>query len=126
MQRADVFIAGRLPATSGVGIRATLVLVPGDRMRLDRRTDVGDRLLGAAAVRRGEHLRFALRRIRRLGEGDPLGACRSLVGREKVGDLLFERDREWVLDDRGLIRTARWSAIVEDSGLTQRGRTGAG
>ena len=75
-QRADVLVAGGVPATARVRVAAALVLVAVDGVGLDRRSDVGDGLLGQAAVGRGERLPLALGRVHRLGEGDALDLAR--------------------------------------------------
>ena len=41
VQAADVLVAGRVPATAGVRVGATLVLVAVDGVRLDRRSRRG-------------------------------------------------------------------------------------
>ncbi len=59
----DVLVAGRLPAAARVRVAPALVLVAVDGVRLDRRADVGDDLLGQAAVGRREGLPLALRGV---------------------------------------------------------------
>ena len=66
----DVLVAGGLPAAARIGVAPALVFVTVDRVGLDRRADVGDRLLGEAAVARGERLPFALCAVDGLGEDD--------------------------------------------------------
>ena len=87
----DELVAGRLPAAARVGVAPALVLVAVDGVGLDRGADVGDDLLGQAAVGRGEGLPLALGGVRRLGEGDALDAGGRLVGGQEVGDLGLER-----------------------------------
>ena len=125
-QAADVLVAGGVPAAAGVRVAPALVLVALDRVGLDRRADVGDDLLGEAAVGRGERLPLALGRVHRLGEGDALDLRGGLVGGEQVGDLALERDRERVLLDRRLVRAVGRRSIVEDGRLAEgrRGRPG--
>ena len=92
VERADVLVAGRLPAAAVVRPAPALVLVALDRVRLDARADVGDRLLGEAAVARGERLPLALGGVLRLRVGDALDLVHRLVRGEQVGDLRLERD----------------------------------
>ena len=118
---ADVLVAGRLPAAAVVGPAPALVLVALDRVRLDARPDVGDRLLGEAAVARRERLPLALGRVLRLRVGDALDLVHRLVRGEQVGDLRLERDRERVLDDGGLERAVGRRAIVEHDRSSEGG-----
>ena len=97
------------------------MLVAVDGVGLDPGPDMGDDLLGQAAVGRGEGLPFALCRIARLGEGDALDARRRLVRGEQVGDLGLERDRERVLLERRLVAAAGRRPIVEAGLVAQRG-----
>ena len=123
VERADVLVAGRLPAAAVVRPAPALVLVALDRVGLDARADVGDRLLGEAAVARGERLPLALGRVLRLRVGDALDLVHRLVGGEEVGDLGLERDLERILGDRRLERALGRRAIVEDDGPA-KGRGG--
>src|SRR5207245_8852891 len=50
VEAADELVSGRLPATPGVRIASTLVLVAVDRVRLHRCPDVGDGLPRERAV----------------------------------------------------------------------------
>ena len=122
----DVLVARRVPAAARIRVGAALVLVAVDRVRLDRRADVGDDLLGEAAVGRGERLPLALGGVHRLGEGDALDLGRGRVGGEEVGDLALERDGERVLLDRRLVAARGGRPVVEDDGFAQRGRRCAG
>ena len=114
-QAADVLVPGRVPAAAGVRVGATLVLVAFDGVRLDRRADVGDDLLGEAAVGGGEGLPLALGRVHRLGEGDALDPVGRVVRFEEVADLAIERDLERVLLDRRLeAALGRWPVRQHD------------
>src|SRR3954469_8005090 len=94
IETADVLVARSLVAATGVGIASSLVLVALDRVRLDRRSDGRDHLLGDAAIGRGERLPLAVAGIHRLGETHPLPtACRH-VRCDEVRDL----DLEWDLE----------------------------
>ena len=64
VEAADELVAGRLPAAARVRVAPALVLVAVDGVGLDRRADVGDDLLGQAAVGRGEGLPLALGGVR--------------------------------------------------------------
>ncbi len=123
---ADELVAGGVPAAARIGVRPALVLVAIDRVRLDRRTDVGDGLLGVAPVRRRECLPFALRRVHRLGERDALHPRRGLVCRQEVADLALERDLERILLHRRLVRAVGGGPVVEDRRDAQGGRARAG
>ena len=50
VEAADVLVAGGLPAAARIRVAPALVFVAVDRVGLDRGADVGDRLLGEAAV----------------------------------------------------------------------------
>ena len=99
-----ILVAAGAPAAARVGIAPALVLVAVDGVRLDPGADVGDDLLGQAAVGGGEGLPLALGGVGRFGEGDPLDRGGGPVGGEEVGDLGLERDRERVLLERRLVR----------------------
>ncbi len=121
VQAADVLVARRLPAAAGVGVAPALVLVALDRIRLDARPDVGDRLVGVAAVARREDRVAALGGVGRLGEGDALDRRGQLVGGQQVADLRLERDRERVLHDRRRVRPVGGRPVVELDPMAQRG-----
>ena len=97
------------------------MLVAVDRVRLDGRADVGDDLLGQAAVGRGEGLPLALRGVDGLGEGDALDRGCRLVRGQQVGDLGLERDLERILGQRRLVVPVRRRAIIEDGRASERG-----
>ena len=125
-QPADDLVAAATPATARVRVAPTLVLIAVDGVGLDARPDMGDDLLGQAAVGRGERLPFALRRIARLGEGDALDPRGRLVRGEQVGDLGLERDSERVLLERRLVAAmGRWP-IVEAGLVAERRRARPG
>ena len=126
VHRADVLVAGALPGAAGVGVAPALVLVAVDGVRLDRRAAVGDHLLGEAAVARGERLPLALGAVRGVGEGDAGLRVHRRVGGEEVGDLRLERDRERVLDERGLEAAAGGRPVVEGDAVAQGGGAGPG
>jgi hypothetical protein len=102
------------------------VLVAIDRVGLDRRADVGDHLVGEAAVGGGEGLPFALCRVDGLGEGDPLDRGGGLVGGQQVADLGLQRDLEWILRDRRLVAAVRGRPIVERGRVAEGGGAGPG
>src|SRR5258705_315064 len=110
----------------GVGIASPLVLVALDRVGLDAGTDVGERLLGPAAVRRPEGPRLALGVVARLDEGRALDRAGHLVGGEQVADLLLQGHRERVLLDRRLVRPVGGRAVVEPDAVAQGGGAGPG
>ena len=110
---SDVLVARGLPAAPGIRVAPALVFVTVDRVGLDRGADVGDRLLGEAAVARGERLPFALRAVDGLGEDDARHRRRGPVGGEQVRDLRVERDRERVLLDGSFERAVGRRPIVE-------------
>ena len=126
VERADVLVAGRLPAAAVVRPAPALVLVALDRVGLHARADVGDRLLGEAAVARRERLPLALGGVQRLRVGDALDPVHRRVGGQQVRDLRFERDRERVLDDRGLERAVGGRPVVEHDRAAEGGGRGPG
>ena len=121
---ADELVAGRRPQAAVVGEAAALVLVALDRVGLEARADVGDDLLGVAAVAGGERLPLALGRVQALGERDALHLVHRPVGGQQVGDLAIERDLERVLLDRRLEPAVGRRAPVEDHGVAQGRRAG--
>ena len=126
IEAADVLVPGGLEAAAGVGVAAALVLVALDRVRLDGRADVRDRLLGVGALGREEGLPLPLRLEQRLRERDALDPPHRLVGREEVGELGLDRDGERVLRDGGLVPARHRGPRVELDAPSQRGRGGAG
>ena len=53
-ETADELVARRVPAAARIRVGAALVLIAIDRVRFDRRADVGDDLLGEAAIGGGD------------------------------------------------------------------------
>ncbi len=127
VEATDVLEAGRFerPAVA-VRVAPSLMLVALDGVGLDARSDVGERLLGVAAVGRGERLPLAPGVIAGLGERDALRPCRRAIRREEDPDLLLERHRERVLQDRRLVCAVGGRPIVEPDAVTQRGRRRTG
>ncbi len=113
MQAPDVLVTGGLPAAAGIGVAPALVLVALDGVRLDPGADVGDRLLGVAAVARREGLPLALGGVGRLRVGDALDPGRDPVRLEQVGDPRLEGDRERVLHHRRLVGAVGRRTVVE-------------
>ena len=124
VHRPHELVAGRRPQPAVVREAPALVLVALDRVGLEARADVGDRLLGVAAVAGGERLPLALGRVDRLGEGDALDPVHRPVRGQQVRDLAVERDLERVLDDRGLEGSVGRRAIIEPDRVPQGGRAG--
>ena len=121
---AHELVARRRPEAAVVGEAAALVLVARDGVGLEAGADVGDRLLGVAAVARGERLPLALGRVQALGEGDAADLVHLAVGGQEVRDLPIERDPERVLVDGRLERAVRRRPVVEPDGGPQGGRAG--
>src|SRR6185503_11609139 len=122
-QPADDLVAATAPAAARIRVAPALVLVAVDRVGLDPSPDVGDDLLGQAAVGRGERLPLALGRIARFGEGDALDLGGGLVGGEQVTDLGLERDRERILLEWRLVVAAGRRPVVKTRLDAQRGGT---
>ena len=125
VQPADVLVAGAAerPAV-GVRVAPPLVLVALDRVGLDPGAGLRHRLLGPAAVGRGEGLRLAQGVVAGLREGDATDAASRLVRREEVADLLLQRDAERVLLDRRLERAVGGRPVVEPDPVAEGRRGG--
>ncbi len=122
VHRPHELVTRRRPEPAVVGEAAPLVLVALDRVGLQARADVGDGLLGEAAIARGERLPLALRGVDALGEGDPVDLVHRAVGGEQVGDLALERDRERVLLDGRLEAAVGRGTVVELDGVPESRR----
>src|SRR4029078_1586672 len=89
----DVLEPGRLErSTVAVRVAPTLVLVALDRVCLAARADMGDRLLGEAAVGRGERLPLAAGVVAGLGERHAPGPGGGRRGRGEGLEILSERN----------------------------------
>src|SRR5262249_47716603 len=91
VEAADVLVAGGLERSAvGVRVAPALVLVALDGVGLHTGPDVGEGLLGPAAVGRGEGARLALGVVASLGERDAVDAPSGIVCAEEVADLLLQ------------------------------------
>ena len=125
VQPADVLVAGAAErAAVGVRVAPPLVLVALDRVGLDPRAGLGHRLLGPAAVGRGERLRLAEGVVAGLRERDAGDAASRLVRGEQVADLLLERDAERVLLDGRLEGAVGGRPVVEPDPVAEGGGGG--
>ena len=106
---ADDLVAPGAPAAAGVRVAPALVLVAVDGVGLDAGPDVGDDLLGQAAVGGGERLPLALGGVGRLGEGDALDRARR-PGRRPGGRRSSSRAGPRTGPPRAASRTSRGPA----------------
>ena len=121
LQAPDPLVACRRPGAAVVRPAPALVLVALDGVGLQAAADVGDHLLGVAAVGGGEGLPLALGGVERLRPGDALDLVHRAVGGEEVRDLAFQGDLERVLSHWGFEAADGRRAAVQEDGIPEGG-----